>query len=74
MGAFCEEHPECRNIRAVVLVEGAECWMCLGPADTLDHIIPLNRGGLHCLVQNDVLPACRSCNSWRGDRPIVEMP
>lgn len=33
---------------------------------TLDHVIPLNKGGLHCYV--NVKIACKSCNSSKADR------
>jgi hypothetical protein len=33
---------------------------------TLDHVIPLAKGGLHCY--DNVKIACKSCNSSKGDR------
>lgn len=33
---------------------------------TIDHVIPLSKGGLH--VQENIVPACRSCNSTKKDR------
>ena len=42
------------------------CWMCGGAGDTVDHVIPLAAGGPHCL--SNLRPACRSCNSSKGDR------
>lgn len=42
------------------------CWMCGGPADTIDHVKPLNKGGAHMLA--NLRPACRSCNSSKSDR------
>lgn len=32
----------------------------------IDHVIPLSRGGNHCLA--NIVPACRSCNSKKGAR------
>lgn len=43
---------------------GGKCWMCLAPADTLDHVKPLAAGGYHMLA--NLRPACRSCNSSKG--------
>lgn len=39
---------------------------------TMDHMVPLSRGGHH--TAENVIPACRSCNSRRGNRPaLLEM-
>ena len=51
------------------------CWICGLPIDldlpskdrgafTLDHLVPLARGGM---VDGEALPAHRGCNSSRGD-------
>jgi len=37
---------------------------------TLDHVIPLNKGGLHCY--ENVKIACKSCNSEKSDRIPTE--
>lgn len=37
---------------------------------TVDHVIPLARGGRHTI--GNVLPACHSCNSSKQDRLLVE--
>jgi 5-methylcytosine-specific restriction endonuclease McrA len=37
---------------------------------SVDHIVPIARGGAHAAF--NLVPACRSCNSRKGDRPIVE--
>jgi 5-methylcytosine-specific restriction endonuclease McrA len=42
------------------------CWLCGDEADTVDHVIPLARGGWHCL--SNLRPACGSCNSSKGAR------
>lgn len=36
---------------------------------TLDHVIPLSKGGLH--VIENIVPACRSCNSKKKDKMIL---
>lgn len=47
------------------------CWMCGGDADTVDHLIPIARGGPHCL--SNLRPACRSCNASKGARTPSEI-
>ena len=53
----------------------AVCWLCGGSIDmnlppthgrafTLDHLVPISRGGS---IDGEVKPAHRSCNSARGD-------
>lgn len=34
---------------------------------TQDHIVPVSKGGFHTHI--NVIPACRSCNSSKGNRP-----
>ena len=36
---------------------------------TMDHIIPLSKGGTH--TKNNIVPACRPCNSAKRDRPVL---
>jgi 5-methylcytosine-specific restriction endonuclease McrA len=36
---------------------------------TMDHIIPLSKGGTH--TKDNVVPACVSCNSIKGNRPVL---
>lgn len=46
------------------------CHYCGGKAGELDHVIPISRGGVHCL--ENVVPACRSCNARKGARTPEE--
>jgi len=49
------------------LVEyGGYCAYCPAPADTKDHDVPLARGGSNGI--DNIVPACRSCNSRKGTR------
>lgn len=45
---------------------GHQCAYCpsLGPL-TMDHVIPLSKGGLHCI--DNVVPACKPCNSSKNN-------
>ena len=46
------------------------CHYCGGEAGELDHVVPISRGGLHCL--ENVVPACRSCNARKGAKTPEE--
>lgn len=47
-----------------------KCCFCGFPADTMDHIFPLSRGGTHTV--DNLWPACRSCNSQKGNKTVLE--
>lgn len=38
---------------------------------TMDHVQPISKGGLH--VVGNVVPACKSCNSRKNNRPVFVM-
>lgn len=44
------------------------CVYCLKLCDNLeqDHVVPLSSGGLH--DSTNIVPACKSCNSKKGNR------
>ena len=45
-----------------------KCAYCgVGGPLTKDHVIPLKKGGAH--VMANIVPACRSCNSRKADKP-----
>jgi 5-methylcytosine-specific restriction endonuclease McrA len=57
--------------RGVLVRDGHTCGYCGGYADTVDHIVPISRGGERTSWLNTV--ACcggtrRSCNARKGDR------
>lgn len=45
---------------------GGKCWMCGDPANAIDHVIPLARGGSNWPA--NLRPACTPCNSAKGAR------
>lgn len=49
---------------------GGLCFYCGGSADTIDHVIPLSRGGQDPI--DNLVPACRSCNSSKGQKLVAE--
>lgn len=54
------------QLRLRLSMGGGRCWMCGGLGDTIDHVIPLSRGGAHALA--NLRTACLSCNSRKGSR------
>jgi len=56
---------------AIVWAFNETCAYCECVVElTQDHIIPLSRGGLHVVL--NVVPACRTCNSKKYNRTLVE--
>lgn len=57
--------------RCIVLAYDERCVYCGRFSDTkltVEHIVPLSRGGSHAPV--NLAPACKSCNSQKLDRPL----
>jgi 5-methylcytosine-specific restriction endonuclease McrA len=54
--------------RAVFGRDGHKCQYCGGPAESLDHVLPRSRGGLH--TWDNVVACCRRCNLGKGDRTM----
>ena len=46
-------------------LKGAPCVACGTPSDTIDHIIPLSKGGTNDI--DNLQPMCRSCNAKKND-------
>ena len=58
------------NRRAVFARDGSRCQYCAKPAENLDHVVPRSRGGGH--TWENVVAACRRCNTRKGDRTPEE--
>ncbi len=54
------------NRRTVFARDGHRCQYCGLPAESIDHVVPRSRGGLH--VWDNVVAACRRCNTRKEDR------
>lgn len=46
------------------------CYCQTNPSDSIEHIIPLSRGGSHGI--GNLAGACKSCNSSKKDKTIME--
>jgi 5-methylcytosine-specific restriction endonuclease McrA len=58
------------NRRAVFARDNHRCQYCGAPADNIDHVVPRSRGGEH--VWENVVAACRPCNTRKEDRLLHE--
>jgi 5-methylcytosine-specific restriction endonuclease McrA len=58
------------NRRSVFARDGHRCQYCDGPAESIDHVVPRSRGGLHSW--DNVVAACRPCNVRKRDRMLTE--
>ena len=47
------------------------CAYCNGIAETMDHVIPRARGGLH--VWENVTASCRKCNHKKGNKLLSQL-
>lgn len=54
----------------VAIMKSGACVYCGGVATSVDHIIPLARGGHE--AEYNLVPACGTCNSSKGDRLLIE--
>jgi 5-methylcytosine-specific restriction endonuclease McrA len=58
-----------------ILDQFGHCCVYCGRGDkklTMDHVIPISKGGEHS--KENVVPACRSCNSKKGNREASRYP
>lgn len=51
-------------------VFGFMCAYCGGDFNHIDHVIPISKGGRHCL--SNLRPACQSCNQRKHNRSLAE--
>lgn len=50
---------------------GWRCWICGVDWEAIDHVKPINKGGMHALC--NLRPVCRACNTRKRDRwPLTE--
>jgi 5-methylcytosine-specific restriction endonuclease McrA len=58
------------NRRAVFARDNHRCQYCGSAAENIDHVIPRSKGGPH--AWDNVVAACRPCNSRKRDRLLEE--
>jgi 5-methylcytosine-specific restriction endonuclease McrA len=56
--------------RAVMARDEHRCQYCGSHADSIDHVVPRSRGGLH--TWDNVVAACRPCNVRKRDRDLKD--
>lgn len=59
------------NRRAVFARDDHRCQYCGATAENIDHVVPRSRGGQH--VWENVVAACRPCNTRKEDRYLNEV-
>jgi 5-methylcytosine-specific restriction endonuclease McrA len=59
------------NRRTVFARDGQHCQYCGSAAESIDHVVPRSRGGTH--TWDNVVAACRRCNTHKEDRLPHEM-
>ena len=57
--------------RTVFARDGHRCQYCDRTAENIDHVVPRSRGGRH--TWDNVVAACRACNSQKEDRLLSEV-
>lgn len=48
----------------------SKCFYCPKPSETIEHVIPLSRGGSHGI--GNLVPCCGSCNYSKAGRTVME--
>lgn len=58
------------SVRAAVLKRDGCCQYCGGEPETIDHVVPLDAGGLHDM--GNLVASCLSCNSSKGAQSLEQ--
>lgn len=62
---------EWRQVMATSDWKCVYCQVSLTPENrSIDHVIPLSRGGKHCIV--NLVACCRTCNSKKGNKSVSD--
>lgn len=58
-----------RSLRLRILArDGYTCGYCGQTADTVDHILPVDKHPDQAMSPDNLISACKSCNSRKGSR------
>jgi 5-methylcytosine-specific restriction endonuclease McrA len=58
-----------RALRKTILARDSyACGYCGQPADTVDHILPVRKHPDQAMNPENLISACRACNSAKGSR------
>lgn len=58
------------NRRSIFLRDDHRCQYCHRAAENIDHVVPRSQGGTH--TWENVVAACRRCNTKKGGRTPVQ--
>lgn len=58
------------QLRDQLIRRGTQCAYCDNQADTIDHVVPLVRGGTN--YEGNLVVCCKSCNSSKSGSTIME--
>ncbi|MEI7592755.1 MAG: HNH endonuclease [Actinomycetes bacterium] len=64
------QHRATISRKGIFVRDGGMCQYCNARAESIDHVIPRSRGGLH--EWENVVAACRRCNTAKRDRYLHE--
>jgi hypothetical protein len=59
-----------KTLRDKWVAQGRRCTYCTRPATTLDHVVPLVRGGTN--HEGNITPCCKWCNSSKAGWTVIE--
>lgn len=59
-----------QEFRDLIKMYDGRCAYCGGPYETMDHVTPISRGGLH--IVDNLVPACRKCNFTKRNKSYIE--
>ncbi len=62
--------PDPKVVKTIFALTDGKCVYCGSPANTLDHVVPLSRGGDS--EMGNLVPCCISCNSRKKAKSVFE--
>lgn len=59
-----------QEFRDLIKMYDGRCAYCGRPYETMDHVTPISRGGLH--IVDNLVPSCSKCNSTKRNMPYAD--